>query len=309
MSSPPLDLAALPQAPGVYRFRDAAGRPLYIGRAVDLRRRVRSYWGSQRGRPRMRRMVPQIVAVEVAVCDSDHEAAWLERNLLEHRKPRWNRARGGLETPIYLRLDDSPRSPSLTAVHAVDDHVRHFGPYLGGNQVRLALSALSSIYPLAYARDGLTGAEQAMAAARGVLPDDRDAIAGALVALLERSPGAAADAYTWLLARRDDATKALEFELAGRLQAQLEALEWLTSPQRVTTQHPVDHVAAAWADGVLVEFGIVAGRVKTWTQRACAVDDADVAVAATRPEWVDFAQRNAELAAGLHALHGVPPVA
>lgn len=300
---PPLDLAGIPQAPGVYRFRDSADRVLYIGRATELRRRVRSYWGSQRGRPRMRRMVPQIVAVEVVACESDHEAAWLERNLLEHRKPRWNRARGGLETPIYLRLDHTERTPSLTAVHEIKDEIPHFGPYLGGNQVRLALSALSSIYPLGYARTGLTGAEQAMAAARGVVPGDRAAIAGALRSLLERSPGAATEAHDWLQERRDRAAKDLEFELAAKLQSQIEAITWLTSPQRVTTQHPVDHVAAAWADGILVEFGIKAGRLTTWTQRAATADAAEAKVDATRPEWVDFAQRNAQLAAQVRGLH------
>jgi excinuclease ABC subunit C len=303
VSTPPLDLAGLPQSPGVYRFRDSADRVLYIGRAVDLRRRVRSYWGSQRGRPRMRRMVPQIVAVEVVACASDHEAAWLERNLLEHRKPRWNRARGGMETPIYLRLDHAERAASLSAVHEIVDHLPHFGPYLGGNQVRLALSALSSIYPLSYARDGLTGAEQAMAQARGVVPADRPAIVGALTALLERNPGATADAHAWLQERRDRAAKDLEFELAGRLQSQIEAIEWLTSPQRVTTRHRVDHTAAAWADGVLVEFGVKDGRLVTWTQRASTREQADSVVDATRPEWVDFAQHNAHLAAQLCGLH------
>ena len=98
---------ALPSEPGTYRFRDEAGRVLYVGRAGDLRRRVASYWGALRDRPRLRRMVAQIVAVEALVCASEHEAAWVERNLLERRLPRWNRARGGLEVPTYLRLTSS----------------------------------------------------------------------------------------------------------------------------------------------------------------------------------------------------------
>ena len=83
----PSYVSLLPAEPGVYRFRDVGDRALYIGRTADLRRRVPPYWGSLRDRRRLRRMVRNIAGVEALVCASEHEAAWLERNLLEHRKP------------------------------------------------------------------------------------------------------------------------------------------------------------------------------------------------------------------------------
>lgn len=300
---PPLDLGRLPAEPGVYRFWDAQGRVLYIGRAVDLRRRVRSYWGSLRGRPRMRRMVPQAVRVDVAVCASEHEAAWLERNLLEQRKPRWNRARGGLEVPVYLRLDAGPRTPGLTIVHDVAGDLPHFGPYLGGTRVRAAVTALGVVLPLAYAADGLRGAELAMAEARGVVPGDRARLASAVGALLERDPGAASDVRSALEARRSAAAAALEFEQAGRIQEGLEAVAWLVSTQRVTADSGETVRVAGWADGVLVEFGVKDGRVRTWQQRACSEVEAAPLVAATPAAWVEFASRNAAVAAELSALH------
>ncbi len=88
----------LPRSPGVYRFRDARGTVLYVGRATELRPRVSSYWSKLRGRRHLARMVAQIDRIEAVGCDSVHEATWLERNLLERSKPRWNRTRGGLET-------------------------------------------------------------------------------------------------------------------------------------------------------------------------------------------------------------------
>ena len=142
----------LPSGPGVYRFRDESGRALYIGRATDLRRRVASYWGGLRDRPRLRRMVTRIDRVEAVACDSEHEAAWLERNLLEQSKPRWNRAIGGLEVEVYIGLGQrfelrhEPVGPGLL-----------FGPYLGGEKVRLAISGLHRIIPLAYAGERLRG--------------------------------------------------------------------------------------------------------------------------------------------------------
>ena len=82
----------LPAAPGVYRFSDAGGRVLYLGRAVSLRRRVVSYWGDLGDRGHLAPMVARTARVEAVVCDSAHEAAWLERNLLRASLPPWNRA-------------------------------------------------------------------------------------------------------------------------------------------------------------------------------------------------------------------------
>src|SRR5215469_10202567 len=133
--------ACLPNAPGVYRFRDASGRSLYLGRAVNLRRRVRSYWSDLGGRQHLATMVPRIAAgrslffgravnlrwrvrsfwsdlggrqhlapmvariaaVEAVACASEHEAAWLERSLLERQLPPWNRTPGGQEVPVGIR--------------------------------------------------------------------------------------------------------------------------------------------------------------------------------------------------------------
>lgn len=98
---PVTSAARLPLAPGVYRFRDQAGRVLYVGRAASLRRRVQSYWGDLGDRGHLAPMVARIARVEAVVCDSAHEAAWLERNLLERRLPPWNRSpSGGQEAEV-----------------------------------------------------------------------------------------------------------------------------------------------------------------------------------------------------------------
>src|SRR5690349_18988751 len=128
--------ARLPSAPGVYRFRDCGGRVLYVGRAVDLRRRVGSYWRDLGDRQHLRAMVVRVARIEAVVCDSAHEAAWLERNLLERTLPPYNRTRGGQEVPVYLRLDGRPAAPGVSVVHDVRPArgVTHFGPYLGGEK-------------------------------------------------------------------------------------------------------------------------------------------------------------------------------
>ena len=109
----PAVIGQLPCAPGVYRFRDGGGRVLYVGRATTLRSRVASYWSDLRGREHLASMVARVAAIEAVACDSVHEAAWLERNLLETSLPPWNRTPGGQERAVFIRLDTGPVTPGL----------------------------------------------------------------------------------------------------------------------------------------------------------------------------------------------------
>ncbi len=110
----PPAVARLPSSPGVYRFRDAGGRVLYVGRASVLRSRVASYWSDLRDRGHLAAMVARVARIEAVTCDSVHEAAWLERNLLEASLPPWNRTPGGQETAVYIRMDAGPVHPGLS---------------------------------------------------------------------------------------------------------------------------------------------------------------------------------------------------
>lgn len=301
-------VARLPSGPGVYRFRDASGRVLYVGRATDLRRRVGSYWSTLGDRPHLSRMVPLIDRVEAVACDSEHEAAWLERNLLERAKPRWNRARGGQEVAVYILLDVAPGSPRISVVHVptVSGRARHFGPYLGGVKVRLAVSALHRVMPLAYAGGASTGAERDMARVRGVRPGDLAGLGRAVTSVLERDPATLDWFRAELTRRRDRAAHGLAFELAAQLQAEMQAVEWVVSEQKAASPRPDDFDVHGWAGGVLVRFEIRAGRLRGWRQWACTEATAKSRVASTPPAWAPFARRNAELAARLAAFGGQP---
>jgi excinuclease ABC subunit C len=295
-------IAKLPLAPGVYRFRDVAGRVLYVGRATSLRRRVASYWGDLGDRRHLARMVPRVARIEAVVCDTAHEAAWLERNLLQARLPPWNRdPAGGQESEVWIRLSASPRAPGVEVVYQPLPGDRCFGPYLGGRQVRAAVTGLCRVLPLAYAADDATGTRQDMARTLGVSAADRGALAETAAAVLDRDPAAIRSLLERLAGRRDAAADALAFEFAARLQAEIEALAWVTAEQKVTRPAPADFDVYGWADGTLIHFAVRGGRLREWTQRPCGEASARRDVAATPPEWTPFAQRTAELAARLAA--------
>lgn len=297
----PAAVARLPAGPGVYRFADTRGRVLYIGRATSLRSRVASYWLYLRDRGHLAPMVARVTGIRAVACASVHEAAWLERNLLAAGLPPWNRTAGGQETEVYIRLDEHPAAPGLTVARerGPGHGLRYFGPYLGGLRARTAVAALNRILPLAEAGTRLAGARLEIARARGRAGGDPADLAGAIAAVLDRQPEAVALARAELVQLRDRAAAALAFELAGRIQEEIQALDWVTCPQRVTADGAGDFAVHGWAAGVLVSFRSRGGRLGDWSQRRCQQPRVTAALAQTPPEWAEFAQCSAELAGAL----------
>jgi excinuclease ABC subunit C len=297
----PAVIRRLAQGPGVYRFRDARGRVLYIGRATGLRGWVGSYWSDLRGRDHLAPMVARVARIEAVSCGSVHEAAWLERNLLGASLPHWNKTPGGQESAVYIRMDTRPSAPGLAVVYRVQpaDLVRYFGPYLCGRRVRQAVTALHRILPLTYTKARLAGAERDMARTRGVAAHDPVPLISSLTAILDREPAAVSWARGELERLRDRAAGELSYEFAAHVQQEIAAVDWVTCPQRVSTMDAIDRTVSGWSDGLLVQFKICAGRVCAWSQRAASPAAASRALATTPEAWVGFMKSNAELAASL----------
>jgi excinuclease ABC subunit C len=302
VASPRDQVARLPLGPGVYRFRDAAGRVLYLGRTTSLRRRVASYWGDLGDRGHLAAMVARIARVEAVPCASAHEAAWLERNLLERSKPPWNRsASGGQEAEVWIRLSASADAPGVRVTRRprLDEEARYFGPYLGGQKARHAVSGLARVLPPGPATHKPTGTARELARVRGAWQPVRADPVLTVAAALDRDPAAVAELRAELIRRRDAAAARLAYEFAGQVQAELDALDWITAEQKVTSAQPRDFDVHGWARGVLVRFEVRGGRLSGWSQRGCAAEVGRRRLAATSCglEWADFARRAAELAA------------
>ncbi len=293
--------SVLPRAPGVYRFRSGP-RVLYVGRATDLRARVRSYAGDLRDRRHLRRMVPSVTSVEAIECGSVHEAAWLERTLLEQTLPRWNRVRGGAEVPCWLELDGSERSAGLRVCRS-EPEGRSYGPYLGTDRAALVVSALRRIAPLDLTRTGLEASAADLARTVGVKPTDRDDLVVRLAGVLRREPEAVDWAVDLLHERRAAAAATEAYEVAARIGLELDALRWATAPQRAAGTL-ADADLAAYEDGLLVQLAVRGGRLGRWTVRAATPRTAARVVDATPPEWQDLVTSAARLAVALRGQCG-----
>ena len=139
----------LPRLPGVYQHKDAEGNVLYVGKAKDLRNRVRSYFRESRPHDgRMRIMIRKIEDVEAIVTDTEAEALILENNLIKHLKPRYNvLLRDDKTFPfICIRNERFPRVFPTRRI--VRDGSKYFGPYTDVKNMHLMLRTIRSIFQL-----------------------------------------------------------------------------------------------------------------------------------------------------------------
>ncbi len=142
-------LRDLPRAPGVYLFRDGRGRVLYVGKAVDLRRRVRSYFSGDERR-KIGPLLRELQQVDHIVCGSELEAAVLEIRMIDDLQPRYNRQgkRGRREVHVKLTLDEA--FPRLSVVRVVKngDGCIYLGPFSSVAGARQVCEAIESAAPI-----------------------------------------------------------------------------------------------------------------------------------------------------------------
>ena len=136
----------LPEAPGVYTFRDTEGRPLYVGVSQDIRRRVRSYFTSAEQRPRMTEMVGIAASVTAVVCATDLEARVRELRMIAEYKPPYNRRARHPERAVWLKLT-TEAYPRLSVVRSVADDEQngavYAGPFASRAQAQEAAAAIT----------------------------------------------------------------------------------------------------------------------------------------------------------------------
>ncbi len=142
-------LKHLPTSPGVYQHKDAEGTVLYVGKAKNLRSRVRSYF--QESRPKDRRLrilVSKVEDVEIIVTDTEAEALILENNLIKRLKPRYNILLKDDKTYPYICIKNE-RFPRVFPTRRVKkDGSKYFGPYTDVKNMKLALKTIKDLFKL-----------------------------------------------------------------------------------------------------------------------------------------------------------------
>ena len=257
------EVAALPTRPGVYTFRDAAGNVIYVGKAANLRSRVRSYFGAPRSlEGKTRNLARKIAALEYVTTQTEQDALHLEATLVKRHQPLFNvRLKDDKHYP-YLKIDLNEQWPRVTITRRVNnDGARYFGPYASAKSVRTSLDLVKKLFPWRSCDKVITGDDprpcleyyirRCIAPCTSYCTTDeyRDVIDQTMLFL----DGKSDEVATQLRNAMTEAAEQLDFERAAQLRDQIEAVERVTESQLTATAESKGAASETDVFGVAVD--------------------------------------------------------
>jgi excinuclease ABC subunit C len=235
----------LPRSPGVYLFRDEEGKVVYVGKANDLRGRVRAYLRPEGdGRFATPHLARRIHDLEFIVTLSEKEALLLENTLIKRHRPRYNVRLRDDKAYLCIRVDTKHAWPRLHMVRKFRrDGALYFGPFSSAKAVRRTIRTLGAVFPLRLCSDRVLETrdrpclyhqlKRCSAPCVGLVrPEEYRGMVDGLVDLLRGRTG---DLLRTLRGRMGEAAQALEYERAAKLRDQIEALEETVEAQHVAS--------------------------------------------------------------------------
>ncbi|WP_041274690.1 excinuclease ABC subunit UvrC [Desulforamulus reducens] len=249
----------IPSRPGVYLYKDQDGQVIYVGKAVSLKNRVRSYFqAGAKQAPKVKAMLGRAVDLDFIVTDSEMEALILENNLIKEHRPKYNILLKDDKTYPYIKVTVQEEFPRVYLTRRVlKDRARYFGPFTNVGAVNETMRLLKKIFPLRTCKQ------------RKLSPRDRPCLnyhikrcLGPCCNLVERQTyretvnevvlfleGRQEDLMKRLRQRMEEAAEKLEFEKAAELRDQLLAVEKIVERQKVVSTDLVDQDVIAMARG------------------------------------------------------------
>ena len=253
-------LDTLPSKPGCYIMKNADGQVIYVGKAVNLRNRVRSYFHSMPEQDfKTRQLVQRIADIEWIVVGSELEALIFEMNLIKKHRPRFNiRLKDDKRYP-YIKVHWAKPFPKVTVTRQMlQDGSRYFGPYTSVWAVHQTLDVLRRIFPYLSCDRDITGKDE-----RACLYFDIKLCTGPCIGAIDQTAyrqmisdlcqfldGRTSEIVTRLQTEMEHAAEQLLFEKAATLRDQIQSIERVVEKQKVISSEQVDSdvVAMARAD-------------------------------------------------------------
>ena len=255
-------LATLPTKPGCYLYRNAEGKIIYVGKAINLKNRVRSYFHADSSHDsKTRRLVREIADIEWIVVGSELEALILEMNLIKKHRPKFNiRLKDDKRYP-YIKVHWHEPYPRVTVTRNMDeDGSRYFGPYTSAWAVYQTLDVLRKIFPYLTCDREITGLDKraclyfdiklciapcigaaTQAGYRQMISDLMDFLSGHSEEIVKR-----------IESEMQKASEEMRFEKAAALRDQLKAIHSIIERQKIvfaTDYKDSDVLAMARSDG------------------------------------------------------------
>jgi excinuclease ABC subunit C len=251
-------LRQLPNSPGVYLMRNSKGHILYVGKAINLRNRVRSYFNSTaKLSPKTRMLVGQVNDFEYFVVSSEQEALILELNLIKRYWPPYNVLLKDDKTFPFLKIKFSEEWPRLHITRRLEEDGSHyFGPFANINSLRRTLDVLKRVFPLRSCSGPITGKNNVrpclkyhmgycLAPCTGKV--SRKEYAEVLARMVLFLQGKHAAVTRALKEKMEAASSELDFERAARFRDQLKAVEDVVEGQSIAMKVRGEQDAVAYA--------------------------------------------------------------
>ena len=252
-------LARVPVDPGVYIMRGAEGQVIYVGKAANLRSRVRSYFGSPLSMEGKTRALSESIAdFEYVVTHTEQEALHLEAELVKRHQPIFNvRLKDDKHYP-YLKVDLADPWPRVYITRRVEkDGGRYFGPFANAGSVRRTLDIVNKLFPWRSCTKTITGTDPRPCLDyfinRCIAPctaycskEEYDEVIRQVILFLE---GRTEEVVRRLRREMRAASEAMDYERAARIRDQLQAIERVTERQTVASTKPADEDIFGMARG------------------------------------------------------------
>ena len=231
----------LPESPGCYLMKDREGTVIYVGKAVNLKNRVRSYFRDTAHTPKVAAMIAHIDDFEILLCETNLEALILECNLIKRYRPYYNILLKDDKHYPYLKADLREPFPRLELCRRMEkDGARYFGPYIGANAVRQVIEAVRDVFPLRTCRQALPAKTQkrpcvnydigrCMAPCAGKCT--RETYGEMMDGVLSFLGGDYESVLRRLKADMNEAAKAMKYEKAARIRDKIKDVQGLMERQ------------------------------------------------------------------------------
>lgn len=246
------ELKKLPTCPGVYMHKDRLGTVIYVGKAVNLRNRVRQYFrNSSQHSPKVRSMVSNIAEFDYITCGTEMEALILECNLIKKYMPKYNILLKDDKTYPYIEVTMSEEFPRVIRTREVKrDENRYFGPYSDSTAVWRILKMIDEMYPLKkcstlhFPENTRPCLNYFIGKCKGICVGkaDREEYLEMIRDILGILGGRDAGVIRKLERKMMEASDALKYEEAAKYRDYIRALRSLSEKQRATMvrEHDID---------------------------------------------------------------------
>lgn len=243
----------IPKSPGIYQFKDKNKKVIYIGKAKNLRSRIKQYFSSQLHPPRIQKMITLIDYVEIIKTDSEVESLILEMNLIKELKPRYNVNLKDDKSYPYIRITREPFPRIFSTRNRRNDGSKYFGPFTNASSMKYYLKIIRDIFKVRNCSYNITGSVIKQKEIKLCLEYQIKKCEGPCEGLVSEQHynsmiseaekllnGKTSSLINELQDKMNDAAKKEKFEDAADIRNKISALEEYSSKQKIISNDMLD---------------------------------------------------------------------